>query len=272
MTSSTAPVALVTGAAKRIGKAIASGLHAEGYTVCLHYYQSKEETEALVAFFNEVRPHSAMAIQADLNLTRVRADAQLPSLPARCTSLVEACYESWGRCDVLVNNASAYYPTPLVSTEDTNEGVEEAAADIFGSNAIAPYYLIKAFAKKATAVPTEDGYRVINMVDSMTKQPLLGFAGYTMAKGALESLTQAAALELAPHGIRVNGVGPGLSVLPRNMAPEIQEEYRRKVPLGQRESKAEEIADVVVFLASKKAQYITGAFLNVDGGWSLTRA
>ncbi|KAK7195832.1 pteridine reductase 1 [Novymonas esmeraldas] len=291
MPSSTAPVALVTGAARRLGGAIAEALHADGYNVCLHYHRSAAAAEALAASLNATRPNSAVAAHADLSATATGAaaapkgvaeEAVSPaSLSKRCEGLIGVCYSSWGRCDALVNNASGYYPTPLLRPSSdggdgsSTEDVEAAAADLFGSNAIAPYYLIKVFAQRIADLPAEaraSNYAVVNMVDAMTAQPLLGFTMYTMAKGALEGLTRSAALELAPLRIRVNGVGPGLSVLADDMPSSVREEYRRKVPLYQRESTAAEIGDAVLFLCSDKSKYITGTFVNVDGGWSLTRA
>ncbi|KAG5504341.1 hypothetical protein JKF63_04790 [Porcisia hertigi] len=288
MLSSTMPVALVTGSAKRLGAGIAVALHTEGYAVCLQYNHSAAEAAALAEALNEKRPNSAIVIQADLRNTSVSSnggtdDLAVVPLSKCCASLVDACYTHWGRCDVLVNNASAYYPTPLLRGDGEGRnscfqgaGAAEAAADdIFGSNAMAPYYLIKTFAQRVADTPTErrgGNYSIVNMVDAMTRQPLLGFTMYSMAKGALESLTRCAALELAPLHIRVNGVGPGLSVLGDDMPSDIREDYRKKVPLYQREATITEVSDIVIFLCSSKARYVTGASLNVDGGYSLTRA
>ncbi|KPI86058.1 pteridine reductase 1 [Leptomonas seymouri] len=283
MSRHTAPVALVTGSAKRIGRGIVEGLHAEGFSVCIHYHNSKEEAAALAAALNARREDSAMTLAADLSTVTpasAKAAETAVSLFSRCTALLDGCYSHWGRCDVLVNNASAYYPTPLLRDAKKGTAVEEAtvetaASDLFGSNAIAPYYLTRAFAQRVADTPSEQrgrNYCIINMVDSMTNQPLLGFTAYTMGKAALEGLTRSAALELAPLCIRVNGVGPGLSVLAVNTPEEDRVQYRSKVPLYQREASAEEIADTVVFLCSDKAKYITGAMMNVDGGWSLTRS
>ncbi|KPA84110.1 pteridine reductase 1 [Leptomonas pyrrhocoris] len=280
-----APVALVTGAAIRIGRGIAEGLHVEGYSLCIHYHNSKEEATSLAAVLNARRENSAMTLQADLSTvtpsTEKPADAAAP-LFVRCAALIDGCYAHWGRCDVLVNNASAYYPTPLLTDaakhKDTvaeESAVETAASELFGSNAIAPYYLTRTFAQRVADTPAEQrgtNYSIVNLVDAMANQPLLGFTAYTMGKAALEALTRSAALELAPLGVRVNGVGPGLSVLAVNMPEEDRVQYRSKVPLHHREASAKEIGDTVVFLCSDRAMYITGATINVDGGWSLTRS
>nr|AAB61214.1 aldoketoreductase [Leishmania amazonensis] len=287
MTAPTVPVALVTGAAKRLGSSIAEGLHAEGYAVCLHYHRSAAEANTLSATLNARRPNSAITVQADLsNVAKAPvsgADGSAPvTLFTRCAALVAACYTHWGRCDVLVNNASSFYPTPLLRSDEDGhepcvgdrEAMEAAAADLFGSNAIAPYFLIKAFAHRSRhpSRAARTNYSIVNMVDAMTNRPLLGYTIYTMAKGALEGLTRSAALELAPLQVRVNGIGPGLSVLADDMPPAVREDYRSKVPLYQRDSSAAEVSDVVIFLCSSKAKYITGTCVKVDGGYSLTRA
>lgn len=288
MTAPTVPVALVTGAAKRLGSGIAEALHAEGYAVCLHYHRSAADANTLAATLNARRPNSAITVQADLsNIAKASVGGTDGSAPVtlfkRCGDLVDACYTHWGRCDVLVNNASSFYPTPLLRKDEDGhesgvgdrEATEAATADLFGSNAIAPYFLIKAFAQRVADIPAEQrgtNYSIVNMVDAMTNQPLLGYTIYTMTKGALEGLTRSAALELAPLQVRVNGVGPGVSVLADDMPPAEREDYCSKVPLYQRDSSAAEVSDVVIFLCSSKAKYITGACVKVDGGYSLTRA
>ncbi|EPY39015.1 pteridine reductase [Angomonas deanei] len=146
-------------------------------------------------------------------------------------------------------------------------------SDLFGSNAVAPFYLIQSLVHHCQDKERnkERNVSVVNMVDAMTNQPLLGFTMYTMAKHALEGLTKSAAVELAPLCIRVNGVAPGLSVLPVGMSAEEQDMYRTKVPLYQREAQPEDIARTVAFVVSDNASYLTGSIINVDGGWSLTR-
>ncbi|CAJ1024935.1 Enoyl-(Acyl carrier protein) reductase/short chain dehydrogenase, putative [Leishmania lindenbergi] len=287
MSVATVPVALVTAAAKRLGCGIAEILHAQGYAVCLHYHRSAEDANTLAATLNSRRPNSAIAVQADLSAIATAsvssAHGAAPiSLVQRCAGLVDACYNHWGRCDVLVNNASAYYPTPLLNKDEEGhepsmdeETEAAAAADLFGTNALAPFFLIKAFAQRVADIPAEqrsDNYSIVNMIDAMTNQPLLGFTMYTMAKEALEGLTRSAALELAPLQVRVNGVSPGLSLFPAGMPSAVQADYRSKVPLYQRESTAEEVAAAVFFLCSSSAKYITGTCVKVDGGYSLTRA
>ncbi|PBJ77196.1 pteridine reductase [Trypanosoma cruzi cruzi] len=196
-----------------------------------------------------------------------------------CEDIIDCSFRAFGRCDVLVNNASAYYPTPLLPGDDTNgaadaKPIDAQVAELFGSNAVAPLFLIRAFARRQGegGAWRSRNLSVVNLCDAMTDLPLPGFCVYTMAKHALGGLTRAAALELAPRHIRVNAVAPGLSLLPPAMPQETQEEYRRKVPLGQSEASAAQIADAIAFLVSKDAGYITGTTLKVDGGLSLARA
>lgn len=272
MPPSTAPVMLITGAAKRIGRSIAQCAHRDGYSVCVHYHLSKTEAESVVAELNAQRPGSATAIAANLGTQ----DAG-QSLSKTCEGLIDACFTTFGRCDVLVNCASAYFPTPLL-VEDGSDG--ETAGDVphvVETNALAPFYLTRAFARRVKdgcgkSDQAPPSCCVVNLCDSMTQIPFVGFSLYTMAKAALEGLTRATAVELAPAGIRVNGVAPGLSCLPPAMSAEDQAAHRLKVPLGKRESTPEEIAEAVLFLASEKAAYVTGTILNVDGGWSLKRS
>ncbi|RNF09476.1 pteridine reductase [Trypanosoma conorhini] len=217
----------------------------------------------------------------------------VPSLPRRaggglglggpllecCEGIIDCSFRAFGRCDVLVNNASAYCPTPLLPGDDTGDAAgaqpfDVRVAELLGSNAVAPLFLIRAFARRQAEVGGSEGrdLSVVNLCDAMADLPLPGFSAYTMAKHALDGLTRAAALELAPRHIRVNAVAPGLGPLPPAMPQATREEYRRNVPLGQREASAAEIADAVAFLVSKDAAYITGATLKVDGGLSLARA
>lgn len=291
----TARVAIVTGGAKRIGKGIVLRLHADGFSICLHCRNSRTEADALAAQLNAKRADSVRVCVADLsNVQEVNG----AGLGQRCRHVIEFCYGAFGRCDVLVNNASAYMETPLLlapAEPATRDGkgstprVEDDVSDLMGSNALAPFYLIRAFARCAVdagreepeasaadpaphATPTARTHCVVNLVDSMTNQPLHGLTVYTMGKHALEGLTKCAAVELAPVHIRVNAVAPGLCVMPPVMTEDEKAVLRSKVPLGQREGSVEEIASAVSFLASSEAKYITGTTINVDGGWSLTRA
>ncbi|CCW63735.1 unnamed protein product [Phytomonas sp. EM1] len=278
------PVAIVTGSAKRIGKAIALRLHDDNFNVCLHYSNSRKACEELANTLNSRRPGSAATFQADFS-GGINSLGEV-SLPKRCAQLIDFCYSTFGRCDVLVNNASAYYPTPLLCNSPSVRGndifetdrMEKDILDIFGSNALAPLCLIRCFSRKVQSL--EDDLKsdspaqrcVVNLLDSMINIPLEGFCLYTMGKFAIEGLTKASALELSKLNIRVNGVAPGLCVMPPALSEEEQDVERRKVPLGQREASAEDIAAAVSFMVSPESKYITGSVLNVDGGISLKRA
>lgn len=328
-------VAIVTGSGRRLGRAIARRLFDDGFNVFLHCNRSVKEVESLCEELNQIRKGSAVYYSADFHwgsrssstmgahpadpcCTNTREGTLQPAntLRVRCERLVDACLRSFGRCDVLVNNASAFFPTPLISTKpegntcprcnrpidvDTNakdhngatlgcgctDEDEEAAACLLGSNALAPYYLTKAFAnamkesvESAPAsleetLPGPSGSSglpsraIVNIIDSMLDRPIPGFTLYTMGKQALLGLTTSAAIELAPCGIRVNAVAPGLSLLPEEMSEAAQQALRATVPLGQKEASAEIIADAVVYLVG--SPYITGVSLPVDGGWRLSR-
>ncbi|PBJ68273.1 putative NAD(P)-dependent oxidoreductase [Trypanosoma cruzi] len=269
--ASECPAAIITGGARRIGHSIAVRLHQQGFRVVVHYRHSEGAAQRLVAELNAARAGSAVLCKGDLSLSSSLLDC--------CEDIIDCSFRAFGRCDVLVNNASAYYPTPLLPGDDTNgaadaKPIDAQVAELFGSNAVAPLFLIRAFARRQGegGAWRSRNLSVVNLCDAMTDLPLPGFCVYTMAKHALGGLTRAAALELAPRHIRVNAVAPGLSLLPPAMPQETQEEYRRKVPLGQSEASAAQIADAIAFLVSKDAGYITGTTLKVDGGLSLARA
>lgn len=239
-------VALITGAARRIGAAIAHELHAAGWCVLIHYRASSSEALALAAQLNAARPSSAHTLQADL------ADAQALSTLAQ---QAQAC---WGQLDALVNNASTYYPTPFGQITATQFD------ELMSSNLRAPLLLTQA------CVPLmRDGGAVVNIVDALARQPAKNFAAYHAAKSGLWTLTEALALELAPH-IRVNGVAPGHMLWPESAQMSVAEQQHEltRVPLA-RLGGAQEIARAVKFLLSDDATYITGTVLPVDGGLRL---
>lgn len=287
-------MALVTGAARRVGRAIALALFREGYSLFLHYRESHSDALALSEAMNSERPGSAHIYQESFNpLTCMSSSAEeTEPLSVRCDKLMGDCLRVFGRCDLLVNNASAYFPTSLLKPADgvpdrcgSSRLPEEtkavkhneddvAAAALLGSNALAPYYLIRAFASFSTqsedqSVPPTSTRSVVNIIDSMISRPDPGYTLYTMSKHALLGLTKSAAIELAPCHIRVNAVCPGLSLLPEHLSSDEAAALRRAVPLGGVEAPGEAIATAVLYLAS--AASVTGATLNVDGGWSLTR-
>ena len=239
-------VALVTGAARRIGAAIARRLHADGYDLALHYRHSQADMEALLADLNAARAGSAIALQADL-----AAFDRLPELIARTVG-------RFGRLDALVNNASALHPTPLGTTTPAQWD------ELFASNARAPFFLSQAAAPHLRA--TRGG--IVNIADIHGETPLAGHAAYCMAKAALLMLTKSLALELAPE-VRANAIAPGAILWPeQGKDAASQAALLARTPLG-RTGTPDEIAGTVAWLLSDAAGYITGQTLHVDGGRGL---
>ncbi len=239
------PVALVTGAARRVGATIARRLHAAGYDVALHCRRSRAELEALIGELEGVRAGSTLALQAEL------ADvAQLPRL-------VDAAIARFGRLDGLVNNASAFYPTPLGTITPAQWD------ELFAANARAPLFLAQAAAAHLAA---KQG-AIVNLVDIYAEQPLAQHSVYTMAKAALAALTRALALDLAPD-VRVNGVAPGAVLWPEagKTAAECEQLIAR-TPL-RRAGTPEDVAGAVLWLL-RDATFVTGQIIRVDGGRSL---
>jgi len=237
--------ALITGAARRIGAAIAELLHSHGAKVAIHYRGSETEAAALSERLNEQRPDSARIFAGDL------------AVAGEPESLVVAVVSWSGRLDILVNNASSFYPTPLGSI------TEEQWSDLVGSNLKAPLFLSQA------ALPHLRERRgvIINIIDIHAKRPLRDHAVYGSAKAGLAMLTRALAKDLAPD-IRVNGVAPGAIAWPENgMSDTVKEKISRQIPLGHSGEPAD-IARCVLFLA-RDATYSTGQILTIDGGRSI---
>jgi pteridine reductase len=242
--SDDAPVALVTGSARRLGAAIVRALHARGFRVAVHYRGDATEARRLTEALEETRPESAAVFRADL------LD------PEAVRSLPAAVLSRWGRLDVLVNNASSFYPTPLGSID------EEAWNDLIGTNLKAPLFLVQA-AREALARHTGS---VVNLLDIHARRPLRTYVVYGVAKAGLEMLTRTLARELAPR-IRVNGVAPGAILWPEGFANEtVKRQVLRQIPL-ERFGTPEDIAGAVAFLVCD-APYVTGHVLTVDGGRS----
>jgi pteridine reductase len=236
-------VALVTGSAKRIGAAIAKGLHTAGYNLVLHYRDSQTVAESLTAEFNQQRTNSAICIQADFD--------RIESIK----TLAEKTLQQWQRLDLLVNNASMFYPTPLTeaSIQDWNS--------LFNSNLKAPYFLIQAL---ADPLKKSQG-SIINIADIYADKPLKNHSLYCMAKAGNVMMTKSLSLELAPD-VRVNGIAPGAILWPETPTNDIQK-ILEKIPLGKL-GNPDEIVNLVLFLASK-TNYITGQIINIDGGRTL---
>lgn len=235
-------VALITGAARRIGAAIARRLHGDGYDLALHYRSSHADMEALLAELNAKRPGSVIALQADL-----AAFDRLPELIAKTVG-------RFGRLDALINNASGFYPTPIGSAAPAQWD------ELFASNARAPLFLAQAAAPHLRA--SRGG--IVNLGDIHGEKPLANHPIYCMAKAALLMLSKSLALDLAPH-VRVNAIAPGAILWPEGHADEAaQSAILAHTPLL-RLGTPEEIAGVVSWLLGD-ASYVTGQTIHVDGG------
>jgi pteridine reductase len=243
--SLTGKVALVTGAARRIGAAISSCLHEHGASVAIHYRGSADEAKALCAELNALRADSALPVQADLS--------DVGSLPA----LVKAVSTWQSRLDILINNASSFYPTPL------GEVTEAQWDDLVGSNFKAPLFLSQA---ALTDLRQARGV-IINIVDIHAQRPLRNHAVYGSAKAGLAMLTRSLAKDLAPD-VRVNGVSPGAIMWPEaEMSEQTKASILKQIPAG-RAGNAADIAGCVLYLV-RDATYVTGQIIAVDGGRSI---
>ncbi len=238
-------VVLVTGAARRIGAAIVTRLHAAGARVAIHYRGSADDALALVDRFNADRADSATAMQCDL--------LEIGRLPG----LVEDVVNWGGRLDALVNNASSFYPTPVGTI------TEDEWNDLVGSNLKAPLFLSQA----ATPYLRESRGAIVNIVDIHAQRPLRNHVVYGPAKAGLAMLTRSLAKDLAPD-IRVNGVSPGAILWPEDGMPDaVKQTILRQVPL-ERPGTPQDIAGCVLFLLGE-ADYVTGQIIAVDGGRSI---
>ena len=234
-------VALVTGAARRIGAVIARRLHAAGYDVALHARRSRAELAALIAELERTRASSALALEADLDDV-----AALPKLDS-------ATVDRFGRLDALVNNAAAFFPTPI---PDATPPQWDA---LFATNARAPFFLAQAAAPHLAAA----NGAIVNIVDIYAEQPLADHAIYSMSKAALVAMTKALARDLAPD-VRVNGVAPGAILWPdAGKSEAAQQAVIERTPL-KRIGSPDDIASAVLWLLD--APFVTGEIVRVDGG------
>jgi pteridine reductase len=237
--------ALVTGGARRVGAAIVRRLHAAGANVVLHYRGAEAEAAKLEAELNAARAKSA---------ARVKAELLAPIAPR---ALVSAALESFGRLDLLVNNASSFFPVAVGAIEASHW------EELVGSNLKAPLFISQ---EAAPHLGKHQG-AIVNIVDIHAERPLKGYPLYSIAKAGLAALTRSLAVELAP-AVRVNGVAPGAIAWPEDgqFEPAERERVVATTPLA-RTGTPEDIAQAVHFLAC--APYVTGQILAVDGGRSL---
>jgi pteridine reductase len=237
--------ALVTGGARRVGAVIARRLHAAGAAVLIHYRDSEADAARLASELNAARPKSA---------ARVKAELLAPVAPR---ALIGAALDSFGRLDILVNNASTFFPVAIGAMEASHW------EELIGSNLRAPLFI----AQQAAAELAKNEGSIVNIVDIHAERPLKGYALYSIAKAGLAAMTRSLALELAPR-VRVNGVAPGAIAWPED--GQFPDEERARIlattPLA-RIGSPEDIARAVHFLAC--APYVTGQILAVDGGRSI---
>jgi pteridine reductase len=237
--------ALITGAGKRIGACVARTLHGAGCNVAIHYRGSKGRALEVANELNAARPGSAITVGADL--------LDIAGLP----SLVAEIIEQTGRLDILINNASSFYPTPVDSlTEDQWD-------DLMGTNLKAPLFLSQA------CIPhlREAGGSIVNIVDIHAARPLRHHTIYGPAKAGLAMLTRSLARDLAPQ-VRVNGVSPGAILWPEDgMTDTVKNTIIKQVPL-QRPGEPSDIAGCILYLV-RDAVYVTGQIIAIDGGRSI---
>ena len=238
-------VALVTGAARRVGAAIARKLHAEGASVVIHYRSGEAEAAKLEGELNALRAKSARRMKGDL------------LAPVAPRALVEGVLAHYKQLDILVNNASMFYATPVGRVEAFHW------EELVGSNLRAPLFLAQEAAPHLAATSGS----IVNITDIHAERPLKGYLVYSIAKAGLAAMTRSLALELAPK-VRVNAVAPGAIAWPEDgqFEPGERERIVATTPLA-RTGSAEEIAQAVHFLAT--ASFVTGQTLAVDGGRSV---
>ena len=238
--------ALITGAARRLGAQTARTLHENGANIIIHYGESQSQAEKLAQQLNDRRPDTVVTKQADL------------LNPDEVTQLAEFSITYFDGLDILVNNASSFYPTVMGNTTQSHWN------DLMGSNVQAPFFLSQAC---IPALKLQNGC-IINMIDIHARSPLKNHTVYSCAKAAAAMLTRSLALETGPE-VRVNGIAPGAILWPEEntqMDDQKQQDILRQIPLG-RCGEASDIANTVLFLIN--SPYINGQIISVDGGRQL---
>lgn len=246
MTDSATDVALVTGAARRIGAEIVRHLHRAGYHIVLHYRSSDKEAKLLADEMNQQRADSVRLISADITATE-KAD-----------EIIKQAIACFGRLDIIVNNASSFYPTAIGEISEKDWDV------LIGSNLKGPLFLAQAAAGELR----RNNGCIVNIVDIHAQRPLKNYPVYSIAKAGLAALTKSLARELAPE-VRVNGVSPGAILWPEAPHHEAQHQEIIDRTALKREGTPDDIARTVLFLI-KDAPYITGQIIAVDGGRTLS--
>ena len=243
--SLTGKTVLITGGARRVGAAIGRVLHGAGANLVVHYRKSANEVAQLADELNSLRPKSVVTFQADL--------LDLGKLPA----LVEFAVRSFGSLDVLVNNASTFYPTKI------GEITPAAWDDLLGTNLKVPLFLSQA----AAPALKKSGGLILNIVDIHALRPLRNYTVYCAAKAGLHMVTRSLAKELGPE-VRVNGISPGPVLWPEHDGDSATRAKIIQRTILQKMGTPEDIARTALFFASQ-APFITGQILAVDGGRSV---
>ena len=241
------PVVLITGAARRIGAALAHHLHQHGYRIIIHHHQSQQKAEALVAELNQQRPASSHALQANL--------AQLKEVQQLAVDAITR----WGRVDVLINNASRFYPSIIGNVSPA------IWDDLINANLRAPFFLSQALAPELA----KNKGCIINMVDIHAERPLKEHSVYNLSKAGMAMLTKTLARELGPD-VRVNGISPGAVLWPET---ELNEQTKSDIvdkTALKRPGNPDDICQAASFLI-QQAPYISGQILAVDGGRNLNQ-
>ncbi|SEP62014.1 pteridine reductase [Ectothiorhodospira magna] len=237
----------ITGGARRIGASMARRLHAEGMNLVIHYRHSSDDARALQRELNQLRPHSVQLVGGDLLVA------------GAVTQLAEAAVAAFGGLDVLINNASTFYPTPLGQITEAHWN------DLMGTNLKAPLFLSQALAPTLMA---RNGC-IINIVDTHARYPLKDYPVYCAAKAGLWLLTQSLARELGPR-VRVNGIAPGAILWPEAAENTAGHDTMIRHTALQREGDPDDIARTALFLI-RDGGYITGQVIAVDGGRSMAQ-
>ena len=232
---------LITGGAKKIGLAIAKYLHQYGFNIIITYNKSKNDAGKVLSTLNNNRPNSCAIIQA--NFSTIKS----------YNSLYNKALKVFGRIDVLINNASKFYPTKIDMVNDKNW------ADIINTNLKTPLFLSKSFFPE---LKKRKG-SIINIIDIHVNPPLKNHIIYNLSKAGLLALTKSLAKDLAPT-VRVNGISPGAIMWPKSINKKRKKEIISKIAL-QRIGEPDDIAKAILFLITN-GDYITGQNINVDGG------
>ena len=240
--------ALVTGASTGIGRAIALALAADGIGVGVNYHHGGDKARAVV---EEITGGGGVAIAIGADVSK----------SAEASSMVDQMWRRFGRLDILVNNAGIEKPTPFLE-------VDEATLDlVIAVDLVGPFLCAQAAARKM--IEGGRGGHILNISSVHEDLPMPGNTPYCCAKGGIRMLTRTLALELAPHGITVVGIGPGAIATPMNKDTLADAEKKtallREIPLG-RVGSPEEVADLACYLVSERASYVTGTTVFIDGG------